>query len=429
MPATSGRQTHIAAILNAGASIVSGGLSVLALLLVARMGREAELGAYTAGTVTSSVAAFVLTCGTTLHYTIATERERVAVQQWRLRRVAPVMISLSMILALVYAHRGFDGPAVLAAGLAIAFNSLSEIHYANLQRRLRYGFVALSVVGSKLIVLAAVSRINLSYAILVAACGQLFFLELTAPWAISTATTRPLKGTMLHYGLRPAAPLAAYTISDGLAGRFDSLLISLTSTPSTTGRYGLIYSIFSSIAGILYAATQVILPFHHRVLGDRALSRRPVLQVQWATTAVAGIGSVLTWFLGPTIVAHALGHRDAEAALWLRLLGLALPFLITARSVALRKVAERSYRQAMLIIVPAVLTGLAVYCVMIPLSGPIGGPIGTLVQEVSACIAGLLILRSSSLRLSPSSECVAVGDATKPAVEGQLPGPRQSFES
>lgn len=391
------RQTRVAATISSAATLTSGLLGVVVLILIARAGRSEEIGAYTAGTVAAAMFANVLSVGTTMHYVAGRREERAAVAAWRVLIVFPSTCALVLASALFYGHRGYAPLEVVASGLAVALNNIAELAYATLQRSLRITAAAVVVVMSKAIVLVLVLlNWSLAAGVLFAALIQLLILELLCRQesCVTMVVRAKRRMSLAVSGPKGTLSLGAFSVSEMVAGRFDSFLISVVSSPHTTGVYGVVYTVFSSLAGVLYAGVNIVLPLYRRALDEKSdVMATSALKLESAATAVACITAVFLLAFGSTITTMVLGRHDRQAVVWIMVLALALPPLIYSRSVALRQVASRRYGEAARIIVPATIVGLIVYVVVIPTKGPIGGPLGTVLQEVVACVLAIRLVR------------------------------------
>lgn len=378
------RQTRRALGANGTSALLSTALSAALLIAMARAGRFAEIGAFTAGTVAVSIAAAGVGMGASMQYVVASSSERQDLEQWRLRRAFPALVLVAALTALVYGARGFRATDVGAAGLAVALNHLAELHYSQLQADLRFVTAGAVVVGSKLgVIVASLSLpLSLSGCVLGAAVVQLAVLEYACArrW-ITLSRRRGKDGSEVR---RPQWPLATYSLADAAAARVDSALVAVFYSPATTGKYAVVYAVFTGCSSVLYSGVQVLLPLHRRAL-EFGYARTAIIEIQRLIVVVAGGVAVVCWLGAPAIISYAVGRRDPEAILWLRVLIPALPFLILARSVALRAIAGRDFATARKIVLASTLLGAVAYVILIPTAGVVGGPIGTLMQESLSC--------------------------------------------
>lgn len=379
------RRNASAAIAGLASNVGAAVLSALALVILARLDRIAEVGAYTAGTVSLSFVAVLASFGTGLRALAEDPASFEASRRWRLGIVTPALVLGSVIAAAVYGQLGFSSPQVLFAGLALAVNGLVEIQVVALQRRIRYGPALWSTVLTKALSVGIILLdVNLALAVLVASLVQLAWLEIsTRPehlfrrFRLSRELARQVtrnRGT--HFG--------SLSIAQFAGNRFDGLVVSLSYSPTTTGAYGAVYSLFQAGLASLYSVAQATLPLR-RVARDSQFSERPTQRLAKVTVWAAGLGSVVL-FLAASVISRTLfeSGQAPAATTWLRILALAVVPFIYSRLVVFDFLSHGKSAVAARIVIPPVVVASLAMIVCIPLLGVVWGPILTLAQEVAA---------------------------------------------
>lgn len=389
------------ASLSVATALLNSLLNAAVVLGVIALGRAEEVGSYTAGSVAASFAAVFLSAGTTIQYVAADERQRSCIRAWRVNYAFPLLLLAGGVIGWIYARLGYNLMEVTFAAWAIALNSLSELHYSAYQRELRYGTASTATLTSKLLVLllALAVAVPLPMAFLLAAAYQLGFLEVRAGESRLRGQFAPIKRATLSDSLdavRFGRPLAVYSFSEYASNRFDSLVVSLFATPTTTGLYGATYTIFGSLVTGAYAILQTTLPLRRRALDTGAAEL--MLDVErvrrWAIGAAAVAAVCLAVFAKP-LTGLLIRSADPRPVWWLMILAPALPLLIVARSEALASIAARKYDIAARIALYPTILGAASAIVLVAWIGATGGAISTTIQELVAAVLAITVFRAS----------------------------------
>ncbi|WP_239394071.1 O-antigen ligase family protein [Frankia sp. CiP3] len=421
------------ALATAGASALNALLSALIITVVARQGGTAELGAYTVGTVIVSLAAAVFSWGTTLQYLTALPIAAARIRTFRTVGTLPALFLTCASVALIYSARGYTGSSVVAAGLTVALNNASELGYANLLRRLRYGPYVGMVVSSKMLVtvLVLAGSMRLTFALLVGAVFQLIMLEILggpSRW-ISKQTFTPGIWSRCRQAAATGKPAAVYTALEFSAQRVDVMVLSFFASTSITGQYAAVFAVYLSIAGMLYSGLQVMIPLRSRIsrklANDASAVEKTVIIVGLVTAAFILLFAV-------PLNALVLGNHEASrGALWLRLLALGLPFFLLTRIISLRRVAQRSYWTAVKVVAVPAVAGTVLVLALVPpfLAG--GAAVASSAQEIVGTVA-VVVCRMHARRSNRTTTAIVANNDNrlaqkKPRVSRVMAAVRQNF--
>jgi O-antigen/teichoic acid export membrane protein len=370
------------------AAVGSAILSALGLLIVARLGRIAEIGNYTAGTVSLTIVAVALSAGTNVRVWVGEPAERLAALKWRFRVVTPTLFVFGALLTPIFGKLGFNQPQFFGAALSILVNSLIELQNVSLRRQVRFGLFSATTLITKAVGVAAIGAgVPLSFAVLGASLVQLGWLEISNEPAerLTTAlrSRKPARDVARSWDTEGRA-LAVFTIAEYTGNRFDSLIISLAYGPTTTGLYGATYSVFLATITSILAVANVTLSLERHNAPHRRAARQAARRTRALAIALAVVAGIALYATAGDITRFLFGHQESAATNWLRVLALAvLPYSI-ARTQIFKMLAKRRPVSAMISLAPPVFISSLLMVLLIPLIGPIMGTVLTLGQELAA---------------------------------------------
>jgi O-antigen/teichoic acid export membrane protein len=367
--------------------------SALGLLIVARQGRITEIGNYTAGTVSLAIVAVALSAGTNVRVWIGEPAERLAALKWRLRVVAPTLLVFGALLTPIFGKLGFNQAQFFAAALSIFVNNLIELHNVSLRRQVRFGLFSATALITKAAAVAAIGAgVTLSFAVLGASLVQLGWLEISNEPAERLTTALRSRKPARHVARSwdtSGTTLAVFTIAEYAGNRFDSLIISLTYGPTTTGLYGATYSVFLATIDSIVAVANVTVSLERHNAPHRLAARQAARRTRALAIALAVVAGIALYAAAGDITRFLFGHQEAAATNWLRVLALAvLPYTI-ARTQIFKMLAKRRPVSAMISLAPSVFISSLLMAILIPLIGPIMGTVLTLSQELAAAAIAL----------------------------------------
>lgn len=406
-------------------AVLDAAMSAAVIVVVGRRDGAPDLGAYTAGTVGTSLAAIFLSLGTTFQYLTCTPDEQLEIRSLRANVTAPVLLATSLALAWFYSARGYSGPGVAFCGLAVALNNIAELQLVALQRELRFVTGAAVALLSKgtVVSLVVLGGRALPVSLLVGAIAQLGILEVVTSEKdkVRRAIERP---SMLLWRraiatMRCARAVGTYTVLSFAASRLDSFVLSIFATEAVTGRYGAMYSVYLAVVGIIYSALQVVIPLRRAVLDDDRLSHRPVNFVRGVCIGVGGAGAGMLAWQAERISRLVLGNDAGNAGTWLAVLAASLPFLLFNRSVAMESMARREYWSAARVVAVPAIGGFLMLAVAVPAAGAMGAAFVNVAQEAAGflaiVVASLGAVRHRARKPTPSIvEGVIVGKDAQP---------------
>lgn len=370
----------------AAASGVLGGLLNGAMLTIcARQGQTEEFAAFTVMSAALAWIIILLVGGSSLLYSTGTEDERRAIRSQRLMVAVPVMLVAAAGVAAVYTDRGYSLEALCATAVVAIGNNLSELHFGDLGRQMRFLAVAMVVVATRVVALVLVLLgWPLTVALAVGAVLQLLSSALLA--RRGPAPHQPdWRGLSVRTGLRAFRlnrKLMPYNLAEVVTGRAGVLALSLVAPPSVVGAYGALSTAFQTLVNVLHAGLQVPMAARtrrrHGLAPATGTGRGSELMMVGAALAAACCGVVGA----PWVTTSLLELPIPAAASWLQILAIALPFLTVNRAIAMNRLGNGDYPGATrLLTLTAALLGVAIL-VQIPHLGPLGAAAATAVAEI-----------------------------------------------
>jgi O-antigen/teichoic acid export membrane protein len=379
-------------------SLVNGALSAVVLLLSARFGQIEEIAAYTVMTAVLAFVSIGVAGGTTLLYVSGTEEQRLAVRSQRLIVVFPCLVAGALAAGLFYGHRGYAVPALAASAVVVVGNNLAELHYGDLTRSMRVSGSAVAVCLSKLSALGLLLiGLPLTFALAAASGIQLAVLQ----WLLRDSSwlgPRSLSGISVRRawaGSRANGWLMGYSLAELFNGRAATVVLSLVASPKLMGSFGAVVSVGQAIGTVFYSTLQV--PMAARVRNRHGLSTGSAAhrEIEIATVLGSVVVGVLVVLSAPWLTQDVLNLPVADAADWLCVFGLALPFTTANRALTLTAIGEGNYRLAArisLTIAGILAAGLALG---VPLWAAMGAAVATLCAEaLTTVVVGVRQLRA-----------------------------------
>jgi O-antigen/teichoic acid export membrane protein len=239
---------------------------------------------------------------------------------------------------------------------------------------------------------------SLPFALLVGAIAQLVILEVLSHEddRISRAIESPAKALFwvrCWRTLLGARAIGTFTVLAFAASRLDSFVLSIFAGPVITGAYGAVYSVYLAAVGVLFGALQVVVPLRRNALDGAPTSHRRITALRHVCLiAGAIVGGVMAW-QAPRIARSVLTDRSGDAAAWLAILAISVPFLLANRSSAMEAIARRNYWGAARVVAIPALGGLVILLVLVPTIGATGAALATCTQEILGTVAiGILWL-------------------------------------
>ncbi|MEV4629580.1 lipopolysaccharide biosynthesis protein [Micromonospora sp. NPDC049523] len=380
----------------AGAVIANGLLSAVILALCAAFGQTDEIAAYTVMTSALSFVLIVASGGSALLYLNGTEEQRTLVRsQWTLV-VVPGMLLGAVVIAEFYARRGYSATALAAAGVVTLGNGLAQLQIADFSRRMRFLATAVLMSASKAASLVMVLfGAPLTIALASAGLAQLVVGEvvLGRNGSLRPARFREISLRRAFAGYRSSRHLFGFALGDLYVTRLATLVLSLFATPAVMGSYGALVTAYQAIGGVVQSALQVPMVARTRSRLGLDDSTHPahfsvVVALVCAIPMAAAVAVLAPWLTGTVL---SLPHP--EAAGWLALFMLALPFMAVSRALMFDWIGDGDYGRATKAMgVLAVLLSVAV-ALGVPRFGPLGAASATAVAEVSATVLILLVSR------------------------------------
>lgn len=378
-------------LLITGATLVGGLLNAALIALAARRGEVGEIAAYTVMTAVLTIVSVTLGGGSSTLYLSGTDLQRQGVRSQRVLLVVPSLFVAGVVVGSLYGARGYSLVALGATALTLVANNLSELPLAQMHRDMRFRRIAIPTLLGKLASLVAfLPGAPLTFALLTGAVVNLVVFEMLAGAGSPMRALwydRP-SPALARNSLRAGGGLYTFTLAELFAARVPSIGLSLVVAPVVMGSFGAVATALQAIMTVFQSGLNMVLSLRARA----ARTRRPETEV--VILAAALLGAAVMIFGAPWLAVGLLGLPDPAAATWLRVLGAALPFILVNRLVAFRAIGDGNYdRAARLALALAVLTP-AVLVPAIPLTGPVGATLATLVAESTVAI-GMLALRFS----------------------------------
>ncbi|WP_147456885.1 lipopolysaccharide biosynthesis protein [Micromonospora pisi] len=380
----------------AGAVVANGLLSAVILALCASFGQTGEIAAYTVVTSALAFVLIVVSGGSALLYLNGTEEQRTLVRsQWTLVVVPGLLLGV-LVVGAFYAHRGYDATALAAAGVVALGNGLAQLQTADFSRRMRFLASAVLMCGSKAASLVMVLLgAPLTVALAAAGLTQLVVGEvvLGGDGSLRRERFRELSLRRALAGYRSSRHLFGFALGDLYVARFATLVLSLVATPAVMGSFGALITAYQAIGGVVQSALQVpMVARARRRLGFEYSAHPAHFSVVVALLCAVPMAAAVAW-LAPWLTGTMLSLPHREAAGWLTLFMLALPFMAVSRALMFNWIGDGHYGRATRAM--AVLAALLTVAVTlgVPRFGPLGAAAATAAAEVSALVVILLFAR------------------------------------
>ncbi|MFK3983804.1 lipopolysaccharide biosynthesis protein [Micromonospora sp. NPDC050397] len=383
----------------AGAVVANGLLSAAILALCASFGQTDEIAAYT---VMTSALAFVIigaSGGSALLYLNGTEEQRTLVRsQWALVVVPAVLVG-ALVIGEFYAGRGYSATALVAAGVVALGNGVAQLQIADFNRRMRFLATAVLMCGSKAASLVMVLvGVPLTIALATAGLAQLVVGELVLgrDGSLRRARFRELSLRRAFAGYRSSRHLFGFALGELYVARYATLVLSLVATPTVMGSFGALVTAYQAIGGVVQSALQVPMVARTRNRLGLESARHPAhfsvaMALVCAVPMAIAVAGLAPWLTGTLL---SLPHR--EAATWLAVFMLALPFLAVSRALMFNWIGDGDFARATraMAVLAVILTITVTFGV--PRFGPLGAATATAAAEVAALAVILLLARRSA---------------------------------
>ncbi|MEV6927822.1 hypothetical protein AB0M46_25435 [Dactylosporangium sp. NPDC051485] len=373
-----------------GSVVINGLLSAAMLALCSAFGQHAEIEAYP---VMTSALAFVLIIaggGSALLYLNGTEDERALVRsQWAFV-VVPAILLGAVAVTWFYARRGYGVTPLAASGVVVLGNGLAQLQMADFSRRMRFLASAVLMCGSKaaslLMVLAGVPlTVSLASAGLVQLAVGEFMLGADGSLRRGRFGRLSLRDALSTF--RSGGNLFGYAVTELYVVRSPTLVLSLFAPHAVMGSFGAVVTAYQAIGGVLQSALQVPMVARARNrLGIERSQHSTGFAVAVALVCAVPMAAVVV-VLAPWLTGTILSLPHRQAAGWLTLFMLALPFMAVTRGLLCTWIGDGRYGRATKAI--AVLAGILTVTVAIgvPRFGPLGAAAATAVAEALAMAA------------------------------------------
>jgi hypothetical protein len=389
--------------------LVNGLLSAAVLALSARNGQTDEIAAYSVMSAALAFVTIAVSGGSSILYISGNAEQRRAVRSQWVYIVLPSLIVGTVAISAVYSRWGYAWSALLAAGVVTIGNNLITLQLGDLSREMRYTSNALVICGSKLSALVlVVAGMRLTHALLLSGVIQ-FALAEVALRRTSWLRRSELRELSPRAGLsvfRTNMQLFSYTTSELYNGRIGTLVLSLFVTPRAMGCYGAVASAYQALCGVLCSGLQVSLVARTRA--RHGIDAGTVRGRDAEIIAVAGSAAlaVCTAVAAPVITNDVLRLPLHDSTQWLRILVVALPFMVLNRAATFVAIGEGSYLKAARVVLLVSVFMTPVVLLAVPTFGAVGAASATLTAEsFTALVIGLIVIRRRAQR--PSAETSA----------------------
>lgn len=377
------------ATLTGGGSIVSGILSALIIALSARRGMTGDIAAFTVMSALQALVTGITAGGSSILHMSGDDQQRENVRRHRLLVVLPAMAAVGVAGSIFYVQRGYVLLPLLAVAVVAMTNSVCELHYADLQREYRFpASVSVALAMKISAVVLVLTGMRLTFALLAAAGLQLVLLEIVAAqrsW-LRSACRSILSDPRRRFALLPG--LLVYSYIELYNSRVAVLALSLIAPPALMGQYGVVLSAYIAVLGVFHSGLQVV--FATRVRRTRGMqdpsddgdagAEGPILML--SILVAAGL-----LVISRPLVSQLLSLESADAAVWLMLLGLALPGYIVNRTFVLTAIAEDRQGRATRLVAGIALVLTATLVPGIFFFGVTGAALATAVSELCVALA------------------------------------------
>ena len=305
--------------------------------------------------------------------------------------VPSLCVAAAVVLAL-YSGRGYPVGALLATAGAFIANNLAELPLGQLYRDLRFRLVALPTLVSKVGAVAVfVPGAPVTVALLVGAVLNLALFEVLAgkqaPLRLLWRDRPSLAAARRAF--RSGRGLYAYTLAELLALRVPALGLSLVVPLTVMGIFGTVATAFQAVLTVLQSGLNMVLSLRARAGGGRQHRR---FDAEALSIGAGLLAAAVIEIAAPRLTSGVLALPEPEAATWLRVLGLALPFFLVNRIAATHAIADGHHTRAARIAACLAVCTTVALVVATPLAGVTGGALATLIGEAAVAL-GLLGLR------------------------------------
>ncbi len=376
-----------------GSTLLSGLLNALLIALAARRGEIAEIAAYTVMTAVLALVGVALGGGSGMLYLSGTEDERRAVRSQKMLAVFPALVLAALAVGVFYGVRGYSTLALAAAALVFIGNNFAELPLAQLYRDTRFLRTAVPTYLSKTGALVAfVAGAPLTMALLVGAAINFASLEFLAELNSSLRIMRNDRPTVAaaRRAFRSGRALYVYTGSDLYALKIPSIGLSLVVPVNVLGAFGAVAAAYQALLQVFQSGLLMLVSLRASRRG-RDHGEKFRYDAELMSLGGGILGAVVLIVGAPWLTTHVLQLHASESSTWLRILGLAIPFVLFSRIIATNAIGDARYAAAARITVSvAVLTTVSLI-IAIPLLGVTGGVLATLCSEV--VVAGTLLVR------------------------------------
>ena len=381
------RNSAVAAL----AVVGNGALSAAILALCSSLGQTDEIAAYAVVTAAMAFVAIFLAGGSPLLYLNGTDEQRALVRsQWAFV-VLPGLLIGSIAVAAFYAWRGYDVAALAAACVVVLGNGLAQLQTADFSRRMRFLSSALLLCGSK----AASLLMVLAGAPLTVALGVMGLVQIVVGEAIlgrlgrfrRAIVGRPsVSGAVTAY--RSSWHLFGYAVGDLYVIRAPTVVLSILATPAVMGSFGAVVTAYQAIGGVVQSALQVPMAARARDRLGIERSKHPA-GFSIAVGLVGAIpGAITVALLAPWLTGRLLKLPDPDAATWLTVFMIGLPFLAVTRALMFNWIGDAQYGRA----TRAVFVLAAVQAVTVAVGVPWLGARGAAGATAAAEVVAMLVI-------------------------------------
>jgi O-antigen/teichoic acid export membrane protein len=180
--------------------------------------------------------------------------------------------------------------------------------------------------------------------------------------------------------------LFGFSVGELYAARLPTIALSLVTTPAVMGSFGAVTAAFQAMGGVVQSALQVPMVARARTrLGIDDARHSPLFSVAVALVAALPMAAVVA-LIAPFLTGTVLKLPDRQAALWLMVFMLALPFMAVTRALVFNRIGDGRYGWAM----------RAIALLAVPRFGALGAAGATAAAELvtAATLLGVAAVRS-----------------------------------
>jgi hypothetical protein len=373
-------------------------VNAVIVVLSARAGELTEIATYTLMTAVMAVLAVAVGGGSSLLYVSGDEKQRLAVRSQWVFLIFPSMTIGTVVTGLLYSDRGYDWLPMLSVGLVAIGNNLAQLQFGDLAREMRFGAIAWLMVVSKVPALVLVATgTRMTTALVAATIVQTVATEAAlgrSSW-IRRRCLKQLSPALVISAFRMSRNLFVYTLAETYSARAASVALSVFSTPITMGCFGTVLAVYHAVRGSLQSGVRVSMVAKARFRHGLEESQPTGREVEVTAACTAVFATVFLIVAAPWITTDLLRLPMPQATDWLRILAVAIPFMIVNMALALRSIGDGEYRNAQRVslIIAGWLTPMA--AVTIPFFGAFGAAFSSLFSEAfAAALLGMAYLIS-----------------------------------